>query len=373
MTVSKKIRSDKPRWVIEIPYRDRRTRKRVRFRRDAQVQTSQAAHAEERRLIAQLEELGYIPSGPEQQEDVAQPDVPPPQCQGPITFREAVDLFRTTKAIVKLKRTTRRSYDVSIDSELTPRFAGVPLAEIDFVKVTKLDAELVKAGLEPSSRRNIQVALRSVLRCAVEAGILGVMPRLPKLPRVGQKVVQPPSMEDVDLVLSLAYPAALPALTLAVDAGLRAGEIRGLRWMDVDLDAGMLIVRQTIYDGEVDTPKSGHERMVPLTARLIRVLREVAAKPHAPTDPVAPSSKGTVWGESSLLHAFQRVLVKAKLPQSRLHDLRHYFVTRCFRTGADAPTVQALAGHQHLSVTQRYAHTSEVAKRRVIEGLSLAS
>jgi site-specific recombinase XerD len=48
-------------------------------------------------------------------------------------------------------------------------------------------------------------------------------------------------------------------------------------------------------------------------------------------------------------------------------------VTRCFRIGADAPTVQSLAGHRHLSVTQRYAHTNEVAKRKVIENLSLAS
>src|SRR5262249_23034010 len=150
-----------------------------------------------------------------------------------------------------------------------------------------------------------------VLRCAVEAGLLDAMPRLPKLPRVGQKIVQPPSVEEVEFVLSLAMPAAKIALTLAADAGLRAGEIRGLRWMDVDLDAAKLIVRKTIYDGEVDTPKSGHERMVPLTPRLLRTLREAAAKPHAPTDPVAPSSKGTVWAASSLLHAFQRVLAKA--------------------------------------------------------------
>lgn len=56
LTVRKKKRGEKLRWVIGIPYQDRRTRKRVRFRRDAQVQTSQAAHAEERRPIAQLEE-----------------------------------------------------------------------------------------------------------------------------------------------------------------------------------------------------------------------------------------------------------------------------------------------------------------------------
>jgi len=57
--------------------------------------------------------------------------------------------------------------------------------------------------------------------------------------------------------------------------------------------------------------------------------------------------------------------------QAEAHHATPYDV--CFRIGADAPTVQALAGHRHLSVTQRYAHTNEEAKRKMIESLSLAS
>lgn len=71
-----------------------------------------------------------------------------------------------------------------------------------------------------------------------------------------------------------------------------------------------------------------------------------------------------------MLHALQRVLAKANLSKLRLHDLRPYVMTRCFRIGADAPTMRALAGHQPLSVTQRYARTSEVARRKVVEGLA---
>ena len=63
MTVHKYARHGKPRWVIEIPYRHRLTRKRVRFRKDADVQTSAAAHAEERRLIAEYEH-GFIRTTP---------------------------------------------------------------------------------------------------------------------------------------------------------------------------------------------------------------------------------------------------------------------------------------------------------------------
>lgn len=120
-------------------------------------------------------------------------------------------------------------------------------------------------------------------------------------------------------------------------------------------------------DARPDTPKSGHEREVPLSPRLAAALwvLQSGGKPD-PGARVSLSSRGTEWGESSLLHAFRGVLRRAGLPRQRVHDLRHYFVTRCFAVGGDAPTVQALAGHQHLSVTQRYAHTSAEQKRQLV-------
>jgi site-specific recombinase XerD len=70
------------------------------------------------------------------------------------------------------------------------------------------------------------------------------------------------------------------------------------------------------------------------------------------------------WGEYGLRQAFDRVAARAGLDTRwRFHDLRHYFVTNLFRTGAPAPTVQMLAGHAELSTTQRYAHTTRADLR----------
>jgi integrase len=68
--------------------------------------------------------------------------------------------------------------------------------------------------------------------------------------------------EDVRSVLRVAHPRHRVTFLLAAYAGLRAGEIRGLRWRDVDRAAGHLVVRERICHGEVATPKSGHERVV---------------------------------------------------------------------------------------------------------------
>lgn len=55
------------------------------------------------------------------------------------------------------------------------------------------------------------------------------------------------------------------------------------------------------------------------------------------------------------------------MPATRLHALRHFFITECFKGGASAPTVQQLAGHLHLSVTQRYAHTNDNLKKDAVQ------
>jgi integrase len=372
MTVRKTTRRGKPRLVIDIPYTDARTGRPARYRRDAEVQTTVAARAEEQRLVATLVRLGYIP---DRNEPPAAPAAAPP-CGAPseaFTFDDAVRLFRETKALTALKATTRRGYDVSLDAHLAPRFGKGPLEAVDHTAVMRLDAELVGAGLTPRSRANVQIALRSVLGCAVDAKKLARMPDLPELPKARRKAVRPPSPDEVDRVLAVAYPSARLALLLAADAGLRAGEVRGLRWCDVDLEAGSLYVRQTVYRGATDTPKSGHEREVPLTSRLALALAaEHASRSPAPEAPVSLSTRGAVWGESSLRTAFRLSLARAGLPPARLHDLRHFFVTQCFRAGGDAPTVQALAGHQHLSVTQRYAHTGAEQKRAVVDRLAAA-
>ena len=132
---------------------------------------------------------------------------------------------------------------------------------------------------------------------------------------------------------------------LAAYAGLRAGEIRGLRWRDVDLAAGHLVVRESICHGEVATPKSGHERVVPLIPELRTALQKV--RPRERDKFVALNAYGRKWTDWGLLQAFKRAYERAGLKGWRFHDLRHFFVTALFRKGVAAPTVQALAGHAH--------------------------
>jgi integrase len=366
MTVRKKMRRGKPRLVIEIPYKDPDTGVRIVFRQDATVQNKTAAEAEHRRKLIELAETGRIRRAREKRLEEKEKDDQKRRC---IAFRDAYDLFKETKAASRIKATTRRGYFVSLDTYMVPRWADLPVdGTLWFNEFDKLDAEMKQAGLKPTTRANVMCAGRSVLRHCVDAGLLAEMPRLPRLPKAGEVVLSVPSSETVEKVLAHAKPHLRRAILLATDAGLRAGEVRGLTWEDVDLAEKMLVVRRAIYHGEFDTPKSGHQRGIFITRRLADELAMVA--PKAPTSAaVAPNSHGRVWREPSLNHGLKALLRRLGLPSFRFHDLRHYYVTRMFKVGVGAPTVRDLAGHKHMHVTARYAHTDEKAKRAAVAAL----
>ncbi len=328
-----------------------------RYRKDAKVQLKSAAEQEALRLFTGAMKTGCVPGE-------AEPTAIASDERG-WTFAEAVEFWE--KHNVR-KHTTRHGYGVNFAAHLLPRFKSRGIHAFGHADITKLRAEL--KDLKTSTVNNIEIALRAVLRFAKVNGHLDRMPDLPPLRKVPPPVVNPPQPDDVAQVIGLAYPAARLAMALAAYAGLRSGEIRGLRFMDVDLVRGLIIVRQAICRGVADAPKSGHERKVPIASPLSPLVKAAFERTHTPTDCVSVSSRGEPWADGSLLHAFRSVLAKAKLPASRMHDLRHFFVTECFRAGVPAPDVQKLAGHRHLHVTQRYAHTDEESQREAMAAFS---
>lgn len=358
MTVRRDPRRPGRPWIIDFSYKDARTGAKKRYFKNATLQTADGARKEERRLLATVAEKGFLPD----QADGAELKPPKPE----ITFGEAVKLYKSTLA-PKLKPSTHNGYMKNVGAYLLPRFGSWPLSKIDKTAVTAFDLELAREKLATSTRNNIVIPLRTIIGNAVELGRHDKKPDFPKLNRVKSKVYEPPSPEMVDAVVAAADPHVQAAIALAAYAGLRAGEVRGLRWIDVNLKTDLLFVRQAITCGQVVAPKSGHERGIPIAPMLKEILVEASKKPHKATGPVAPSTKGTPWTEGGLRHAFRRSLVRAKVPPTRLHGLRHFFITQCFKGGASAPTVQQLAGHLHLSVTQRYAHTNDNLKKEAVQ------
>lgn len=349
---AKRLRRGETHWVIDIRYTDTNG-KRCRYRRDAELQTRTGKEAEERRIRENIAKHG----------SPYEPRAEPAPAVDVITFKDAAEAFMKGKAVSALKHTTRQGYRDVLDKRLIPRFGAMPLDAIGYEAVQRLDADIIGEDLSASSRRNVQITLRSVIRSAVDAGKLADMPKLPPLPKVGRTIRECLTAEQIESILNVAAPTQALAIALGAYAGLRAGEARALRWSDVDLRAGLIVVRLSHSKGEIGTPKSGHERKIPIAPPLRRILE--AQKGRAGL--VAVTAAGEPWGESGLTQAFQRCTVKAGIAgEWSYHSLRHFFITELFRRGGGAATIQALAGHASLAVTARYAHAHEADLRAAV-------
>lgn len=358
MTIRKAVRRGKPTLVIDIGY-TKKDGTSARYRKDAQSQSMTDARVEERRLLALIAQFGE----PYEPREEAEDEKPPS-----ITFAEAVILFRKGKAKTALKFTTRHGYDEILETRLLPRFGGVPIDELTGTEVEALDGVMVDEGCSSSRRRNVMIVIRSVLRAAYKAKKLRFLPEFPPLPKVGEKVLRCLTSKQVEDILDEAHPQLRLACAISAFAGLRAGEVRALRWQDVDLEANVLYVRFSRSGGVTGTPKSGHEREIPLAPRLAAMLREAKDASHGGQF-VSVTSLLAPWGMSSLGASFLRVCDRLSIKGFSFHALRHYFVTTLFRTGASAPTVQRLAGHGDLSVTARYAHVGQDDLRAAVARL----
>jgi integrase len=136
-----------------------------------------------------------------------------------------------------------------------------------------------------------------------------------------------------------------PLVLVAMNTGLRRGELLELTWADLDLPRGILTVR-----GE--GAKSGRTRHVPLNSEAQRVLS--AWKPAEGEGLVFPGDDGRPM--ANLKTAWVRVAAAAKLQAFRFHDLRHTFASKLVQRGVDLNTVRELLGHSDFSLTLRYAH-----------------
>jgi integrase len=153
---------------------------------------------------------------------------------------------------------------------------------------------------------------------------------------------------------------------IALGTGLRLGELRALRFADMDRDRRLVRVERAYSLRELRRPKTeAGMRSVPLFASVDSALRALAARAlergrYAPEELVFASARGTPLHPSNFnRRTWQPALRHAGLAHEgyRFHDLRHTCVSRLVAAGADVKLVQAVAGHASPLITlKRYSH-----------------
>jgi integrase len=129
-----------------------------------------------------------------------------------------------------------------------------------------------------------------------------------------------------------------PAIILAIETGMRQGEISSLRWENIDMAAQTALLPMT---------KNGTRRRVPLSSRALEALTWCP-----------PPHQGRVFKltQHAMKYAFCKVRERCQLESVRFHDLRHEAISRFFEKGLNVMEVAAISGHKNLKMLQRYTH-----------------
>lgn len=153
----------------------------------------------------------------------------------------------------------------------------------------------------------------------------------------------------------------MPLVILAINTGMRRGELFDLNWSDVDLTKKLITVR-----GE--TAKSGHTRHIPLTNEAISCLDSWKTT-NRTAELVFPSP---VNGKrlNNINSSWDGLMKLAKIQAFRFHDLRHHFASTLVMKGVDLNTVRELLGHRDLKTTLCYAHLAPEHKAAAISLLN---
>jgi len=316
--------------------------------------------------------------------DLIEQQVPGRSDGAGATVGQLLDAWLSECERMDLSPTTLRVYRTQIEHTVRPALGSIKVQRLGAKDLDDLYRAMKEKGSSPKTVRNHHALLSAALHQAVRWGwVRRNVAEMAKPPRVTQRVVRPPSVDAVRQIVVAAEerdPRLAPLVMMAALTGMRRGELCALRWSDLDLDDGQIEVARSVVLvpgglGE-KTTKTNRTRRVALDEVGLSVLRthrarveEWARLADEELRPDAfifsPYVDGSLpFRPDNVTNFFIRVRDELKLPDVRLHDLRHFTATQLIGAGVDVRTVAGRLGHTDPSMTLRvYSHALEERDR----------
>jgi integrase len=270
--------------------------------------------------------------------------------------RSQVRFEDLAKQYLDYAKANKRSWDRDQKSlkNLSTCFGDKRLCEIDPRTIEAYKTERRKT-VSPATVNRELACLKHMLTKAVDWELTDVNPaKKVKLLAENNERLRYLTREELGNLLRCCPGYLEPIVITAVYTGMRKTEILKLKWEDIDLEQGIIFVRNS---------KNNEMRELPINDQLMGVLRKQKFRsPYvfAREDGSTPVSIRT---------AFENAVKKAGIKDFRFHDLRHTFASHLVMSRVDLATVKELLGHKTISMTLRYAHLSPGHKRHAVNSL----
>lgn len=254
---------------------------------------------------------------------------------------------------------------------LKPKIGIIPVVDLEPTHLERIKGDMIKANMAPATIKYAMALVSQVWTMAYRDGLVkSESPTkkviLPKIDNARQRYLD---RKEIDLLLKklfekskLCYYMAI----LALDCGLRFGEIANLRWIGCNFERKQILILD---------PKAKQNRYAFMTDRVKSSLEEWKILMEIKSEFIFPNSKGEIFSRTPKV--FSRVAtslfnegVSDKRQRVYFHTLRHTFASRLVEGGVSIYVVKELLGHSDIKMTQRYSHLSYSSLENAISKLS---
>jgi integrase len=281
---------------------------------------------------------------------------------------------------------THNNYERTVRKHITPALGNVKLDQLKPIHFQRLFTDMQEKGLSPGTVRLVHHCCRRSINWAVKMGMLAKNPvdntTPPKVKRQEMKYWTPEQVQR--FIESAKDNPYFPFFYVALFTGMRAGEIRGLKWDDIDWDNQRISIRRHITRAGKEvhilpgtkTSKSG--RVVEISESVINVLKRHKIKQAEQLLMIGGNKENWVFTNAfgkflpdiTVYHAFLRATEKAGLPRIRLHDIRHTHATMLLQQGIHPKIVSERLGHSTVSMTlDIYSHVIPTMQKEAVAAL----
>jgi integrase len=305
--------------------------------------------------------------------------------------------FERTYLKTACRESTAERYDGCFRIHILPKFGSLSLPEVTREGVKELVADLVEKKLAKPTIRIITANLCTVLSHAIEDKLITYNPatklsRFYKQAPIRHEMIEPLTTGEVEKFLATArqhdsqkrykdIPDYFPLFLCAIHTGMRAGELAGLQWSDIDWNGKFLVVRRSIdKKGNVHPTKTGKIHRIDMSDALAAELVDLRrrrkeeylgrGKNEIPDWTFCNSDGGLIDIQNLKNRHFFKCLEKAKLHRIRFHDLRHTFASLLLQNGESPVYVKEQLGHSSIKMTvDIYGHLIPGANRQAVNRL----
>lgn len=303
-----------------------------------------------------------------------------------------------------VRENTISGYRVAVNVHLIPGLGKHRLERLQPEHLERFYVQMMRNGSAAATAHQAHRTLRTALNEAVRRGHLSRNPAtLAKAPRVPESEVEPYSIDEIRLLLKTALDGRNGARwAVALALGLRQGEALGLKWSDVDLATGSLVVRrgrlrprwrhgcggtcgrkyggycpqrEAMRDETAETKSRAGRRGIGLPAELVELLRD-----HHDEQDRERETAAQLWTDSGWVFAtptggplnprtdwddWKKLLVRAGVRDGRLHDARHTAATVLLLLGVPQAAVMGIMGWSHAAMAARYQHVTSAIQQDI--------